>query len=92
MRSMVGDIMHMRKSKPEEKRIDLLHTLLELKDKRDGILLYILTNTLIYSLMFVHTIIDITDNMITGYCLSMILEGFETSSGLMSFSLFEVNT
>lgn len=33
---------------------------------------------------------EITDTMLTGYCLSMLLEGFETSSGLMSYCLFEV--
>lgn len=33
-----------------------------------------------------------SDNQITGYCLSMLLEGFETSSGIMSYTLFEVCT
>lgn len=34
--------------------------------------------------------LDISNNQITGYCLSMLLEGFETSSGLMSYTLFEL--
>lgn len=33
---------------------------------------------------------DMSDNQITGYCLSMLLEGFETSSGLMMYTLFEL--
>lgn len=39
---------------------------------------------------FIRNLLDISDNQITGYCLSMLLEGFETSSGLMSYTLFEL--
>lgn len=34
--------------------------------------------------------LEITDTMLTGYCLAMLLEGFETTSGLMSHCLYEV--
>lgn len=36
MRSMVGDIMEMRKSSSGEPRVDLLQSLIEQKNKRDG--------------------------------------------------------
>lgn len=39
---------------------------------------------------FVVFFLEITDTMLTGYCLAMLLEGFETTSGLMSHCLYEV--